>query len=72
MDSQSAMYIAKGLAAIAIPVAALGQGYLIGKALEAMGRNPEVEGSLFSKMIIGAALVESIAILSFVAYFLIK
>jgi F-type H+-transporting ATPase subunit c len=72
MDSQSAMYIAKGLAALAIPFAAIGQGYLIGKALEAIGRNPEVEGSLFSKMIIGAALVESIAILSFVAYFLIK
>ena len=72
MDQESAKYIAKGIAAMIIPVAGLGQGYLIGKALEAIGRNPEVQGSIFSKMIIGAALVESIAILGFVAYFLIK
>lgn len=72
MEVEAAKYIAKGLAALAIPLAGIGQGYLIGKALEAIGRNPDVQGSIFSKMIIGAALVESIAILGFVAYFLIK
>jgi F-type H+-transporting ATPase subunit c len=71
MTPEAAKYIAKGLAAIAIPVAGIGQGYLIGKALEAIGRNPDVQGSIFSKMIIGAALVESMGILAFVAYYLI-
>jgi F-type H+-transporting ATPase subunit c len=72
MDAEAAKYIGKGLAAMGIPLAGIGQGYLIGKALEAIGRNPDVEGSLFSKMIIGAALVESLGILGFVAYYLIK
>lgn len=71
MEVEGAKYIGKGLAALAIPVAGIGQGYLIGKALEAIGRNPDVQGSIFSKMIIGAALVESLGILAFVAYYLI-
>jgi F-type H+-transporting ATPase subunit c len=72
MDAEAAKYIGKGLAAFSIPLAGIGQGYLIGKALEAIGRNPDVQGSIFSKMIIGAALVESMGILGFVAYYLIK
>lgn len=71
MEIEAAKYIAKGLAAMFIPIAGIGQGYLIGKALEAIGRNPDVQGSIFSKMIIGVALVESVAILAFVAYYLI-
>jgi F-type H+-transporting ATPase subunit c len=49
----------------------IGQGYLVGKALEAMGRNPEAAGDIFVKMIVGAALVESAAIYALVAFFLI-
>jgi F-type H+-transporting ATPase subunit c len=70
MDPEAAKYIGKGLAAFSIPLAGIGQGYLIGKALEAIGRNPDVQGVIFSRMIIGAALVESLGILGFVAYFL--
>ena len=51
---------------------ALGQGFLIGKAFEAIGRNPEVEGSIFSKMIVGVAMTETTAIFAFVAFFLLK
>jgi F-type H+-transporting ATPase subunit c len=50
---------------------AVGEGYLIGKALEAMGRNPEMSGQLFSKMIIGVAMAESTAIYALVAFFII-
>jgi F-type H+-transporting ATPase subunit c len=50
---------------------AIGEGYLIGKALEAMGRNPDMAGTIFTRMIIGVALAESTAIYALVAFFLI-
>jgi F-type H+-transporting ATPase subunit c len=69
---EAARLIAKGMTmTIAMAGSAIGEGYLIGKALEAMGRNPEVSGSIFSKMIIGVALAESTAIYAFVAFFLL-
>ena len=68
---ESARLIAKGMAALAMVGTAAGEGYLIGKALEAMGRNPEVSGVLFSRMIIGVALAESTAIYALVAFFLL-
>jgi len=67
-----ARLIAKGMTmTIAMAGSALGEGYIIGKALEAIGRNPEVSDSIFSKMIIGVALAESTAIYAFVAFFLL-
>ena len=69
---EAARLIAKGMTmTIAMAGSAIGEGYIIGKALEAMGRNPEISGSLFSKMIIGVALAESTAIYAFVAFFLL-
>lgn len=68
---EAARLIAKGMAALAMVGTAAGEGYLIGKALEAMGRNPEVSGVLFSRMIIGVALAESTAIYALVAFFLL-
>ncbi len=71
MDIESARLIAKGLATMSMFGSAIGEGYLIGKALEAMGRNPEVSGTLFTRMLIGVALAESTAIYALVAFFLI-
>lgn len=71
MSVEAARMIAKGLATLSMFGSALGEGYLIGKALEAMGRNPEMSGSIFSKMIIGVALAESTAIYALVAFFII-
>lgn len=71
MDIEAARLIAKGLATLSMFGSGLGEGYLIGKALEAIGRNPKMEGSIFTKMIIGVALAESTAIYAFVAFFLI-
>lgn len=71
MDVESARLIAKGLATMSMFGSAIGEGYLIGKALEAIGRNPKLEGSIFTKMIIGVALAESTAIYAFVAFFII-
>jgi len=71
MDAEAARFIAKGLATLSMLGSALGEGYLIGKALEAMGRNPEMEGSLFTKMLIGVAMAESTAIYALVAFFIV-
>jgi len=71
MSIESARLIAKGLATVSMFGSAIGEGYLIGKALEAIGRNPDMSGSIFSKMIIGVALAESTAIYALVAFFII-
>lgn len=70
MEVESARLIAKGLTLIPLLGVGIGQGLMMAKALEAMGRNPEVSGELFTRMLIGAALIESIAILAFVGYFI--
>jgi F-type H+-transporting ATPase subunit c len=67
----SSRLIGKGLATVSMFGSAIGEGYLIGKALEAIGRNPEQSGNIFSKMIIGVAMAESTAIYAFVAFFII-
>ena len=63
------MDIAKGLIAIGAGLAVMtgmmtgiGEGFVAGKAVEAIGRNPEAEGKIRSTMILGIALSESCAI----------
>lgn len=48
---------------------ALGIGMLVGKAMEAIGRNPEASGKIFVPMLLGAAFAEAIAIYSLVVVF---
>ena len=72
MDFESARVLAKGIATLSMFGSALGEGYLIGKGLEAIGRNPDQTGSIFSKMIIAIAMTETTAIFALVAFFLIK
>lgn len=40
----------------------IGEGFVAGKAVEAIGRNPEAEGKIRSTMILGIALSETCAI----------
>lgn len=49
----------------------IGEGIIAGKALEAMGRNPEVQDKLFSNMIVAMAICESTAIYSLVVSLII-
>jgi F-type H+-transporting ATPase subunit c len=44
----------------------IGIGFAVGKAMDAIGRNPEAEAAVRTTMIIGAALAEAIAIYAFV------
>lgn len=48
---------------------AIAIGRLVGKAMEAIGRNPEAAGKLFVPMLLGAAFAEAIAIYSLVVVF---
>jgi F-type H+-transporting ATPase subunit c len=55
-------YVGAGLAAIAGIGPGIGEGYAAGKALEAIARNPELEGTIRSNMILGIALAETTGI----------
>lgn len=63
-------------AAIAIGLGVLGPGIGIGiiggKAVEALGRNPEAESSIRSTMILAIALAEGLAIFALVISLIIK
>lgn len=48
----------------------LGIGFLVGKALEGMARQPEMAGQLRTTMFIGLAFVEALALIGLVAGFL--
>ena len=62
----SLSFIGAGLAAIGCIGSGIGQGYVGGKAVEAIGRNPEVEGKVRTQYIISAAIAESGAIYALV------
>lgn len=50
----------------------IGIGNVVGKTLEAMGRNPEMSGKLQATMFIGIAFVEALAIFALVVAFIVK
>lgn len=50
----------------------IGLGILVGKALEAIGRNPEATGKIQSNMILGMAFTEAIAIYALVFALILK
>lgn len=72
-DANTARLLA---AAIAIGIGgigpALGIGMLAGKAMEALGRNPEAEPVVRTNMILGLAFAEAIAIYALVVALIVK
>lgn len=72
MDIEAARLIAASIAmGVGSVGAAIGEGILAAKAMEAMGRNPNIKDDLFTKMIIAMAITESTAIYALVISFLI-
>ena len=71
MDPESARLLAKSFIVLSMVATAPAEAYIIAKAFEAMGRNPEISDSLFTKMIIGVAMAESTAIYALVAFFVL-
>lgn len=62
-------------AALAIGLGAIGPGigigYGAGKAMEAIGRNPEISGNILVPMLIGLGMAEAVAIYALVIAFLL-
>lgn len=50
----------------------IGIGLIVAKALEAIGRNPEVTGRVQATMFIGIAFTEALAIFALVIAFIVK
>ena len=73
MELEAAKAIAM---AIAVGVGVLGPGIgigiIAGRALEAIGRNPEAAGKVQTTMFIGIAFTEALAIFALVVGFIIK
>lgn len=60
----SAIVIASAIALLVGGMVGLGEGYIGGKAVEAIARQPEMSGEIRTTMIIGQAITESGAIYS--------
>ena len=67
IQAASSAGFAYGLAAIG---PGIGIGYLVGKAVEAMARQPEAAGMVRTTMFLGIAFVEALALIGFVVFFL--
>lgn len=62
----AASAIGAGLAMIAGLGPGIGEGYAVGQACSAIGRQPEAQGTVTSTMILGCAIAESTGIYSLV------
>lgn len=64
----------KGLAAIGYGLGAVGPGIgigiLVGQAVQAMARQPEMAGQVRTSMFLGLAFAEALALIGFVVFFL--
>ncbi len=73
-DSGSSRYLGLALAiglGIAAFGGAMGQGNAIGKAVDAVARQPEAGGRIQGMMIIGLALIETLVIYALLSVFLL-
>jgi F-type H+-transporting ATPase subunit c len=50
----------------------IGIGFLVGKSVEAMARQPEAAGMVRATMFLGIAFVEALALFGFVLSFIVK
>lgn len=60
----AAIALGSGVALLSGGLVGIGEGYAAGKALEAMARQPEMEGPIRTTMLVGQAVSESGAIYS--------
>lgn len=67
LSAPGAYHIGLGLAAIG---SGIGLGMAVGKAMEAMGRQPDAIPRIQTAMIIGAAFIEALAIYALISSFI--
>jgi F-type H+-transporting ATPase subunit c len=72
MDVQAAKLIAAGICmGLGAIGSAIGEGYIGGKAMEALSRNPKVSDKLIPNMLVAMAITESTAVYSLVVTLII-
>ncbi|MBS5114597.1 MAG: ATP synthase F0 subunit C [Erysipelotrichaceae bacterium] len=71
MTDRGLIAIAAGLAVCAGLGTGIGEGIAAGKAVEAVGRNPEAESKIRTTMILGIALSETVAIYGLLIAFIL-
>ncbi len=69
MNTEFAVAFVMGLGTIGPSLAI---GALVGKGLEAIGRNPEAAGKIQTNMVLGIAFAEAIAIYALVVALILK
>lgn len=73
MDLDSARVIGMAIAAgLGVIGPGIGIGLIGGRAMEAIGRNPEASGKIVSNMILAIVFTEALGILALVVSFIIK
>lgn len=73
MELESAQLFGMAIAAgLGVLGPAIGIGMIGGKAMEAIGRNPEASGKVVSNMILAIVFAEALGILAIVVSFIIK
>lgn len=73
MEMESAQLIAMAIAAgLGVFGPAIGIGMIGGKAMEAIGRNPEASGKIVTNMILAIVFAEALGILALVVSFIIR
>ncbi|MCI0533453.1 ATP synthase F0 subunit C [bacterium] len=73
MDPESAKIIGMALAVgLGVLGPGIGIGLIAGKALEAIGRNPDAQGKITATMFIGIAFTEALAIFALVIAFIVR
>jgi F-type H+-transporting ATPase subunit c len=73
METESAQLIAMAIAAgVGVLGPAIGIGMIGGKAMDAIGRNPEASGKIVSNMILAIVFAEALGILAIVVSFIIR
>ncbi len=73
MEKEAAQLIGMALAVgLGMIGPGVGIGIVAGKALESIGRNPELENTIRTNMFLGIAFTEALAIFALVIGFIIK
>ncbi len=63
---KAAAYLGAGIAMVAGIGPGIGEGFVGGKAVEAIARQPEAKGDIYSTLILGDAIAESTGIYALV------
>ncbi len=73
METESAQLIAMAIAAgLGVLGPGIGIGLIGGRAMDAIGRNPEASNKVVSNMILAIVFTEALGILALVVSFIIK